>query len=136
MANKKLEPRTFKRMGYRQVQRKNYRNRNQLTAEHQKWLKDNGYRNIGWSNVISLYEKIIDLQDKERIHDFSLEELFLEADRIGNKYFTNQEINERHKKIAIEVNQIAEIIDLHFPDNKLEIFDYSKNNKKTLKSIY
>ena len=136
MANNKLEPRTFKRMGYRQVQRKNSRNRNQLTAEHQKWLKDNGYRNIGWSNVISLYEKIIDLQDKERINDFSLEELFLEADRIGNKYFTNQEINERHKKIAIEVNQIAEIIDLQFPDNKLEIFDYSKNNKKNFKSIY
>ena len=136
MVKKKSRSRTFKGMSYRKVQRKNYRNRNQLTAEHQKWLKDNGYRNIGWINVISLYEKIIDLQDKERINDFSLEELFLEADRIGNKYFTNQEINERHKKIAIEVNQIAEIIDLQFPDNKLEIVDYSKNNKKTLKSIY
>ena len=85
-------------MGYRKVQRKNSRNRSQLTTENQKWLKDNGYRNIGWNNVISLYEKIIELQDKERINDCSLEELFLEADRIGNKYFTSQEINKRHKK--------------------------------------
>ncbi len=98
MTSKKTKARTFQRMKYRTVQRKNSRNRLKLSPENQQYLKDNGYRNIGWTNVISLFEKIIELQKQESINNLSLEELFIEADRVGNKYLTNKEINDRHLK--------------------------------------
>ncbi|VEP17427.1 conserved hypothetical protein [Hyella patelloides LEGE 07179] len=125
MVKKKLKAKTFQGMNYRKVQRKNSRNRNLLIRENQKWLKNNGYRNIGWNNVISLYQAIAELQRKEQISEFNLEELFLEADRIGNKYFSQQEIHNKQQKIAQELNEITEIIDYQFPDNKIEIVDYS-----------
>ncbi len=126
MISKKTKARTFQRMKYRTVQRKNSRNRLKLSPENQQYLKDNGYRNIGWSNVITLFEKILELQKQESINNLSLEELFIEADRIGNKYLSNQEISDRHLKIAQELNEIADIIELQFPDNKIEVIDYSK----------
>ena len=52
---------TYEGMSYRKVQRKNSRNRNLLTKENRKWLKNNGYKNIGWKNVIGLYQKIAEL---------------------------------------------------------------------------
>ena len=51
MIKKKSSARTFENMGYRKVQRKNSRNRKLLATEHQKWLKSNGYRNVGWDNI-------------------------------------------------------------------------------------
>ena len=126
MVYTKTKARTFQRMKYRTIQRKNSRNRRQLNFENQQFLKDNGYRNIGWSNVISLFEKIIELQRQESICNLSIEELFIEGDRIGNKYLSNKEINERNLKIAQQLNEIADIIDLQFPDNKVEVVDYSK----------
>ena len=56
----------------------------------------------------------------------SLEELFIEADRIGNKYLNSQEINQRNHRIAQELNEIADIIDSQYPDQKVEVIDYSK----------
>ncbi|MGL5076838.1 MAG: hypothetical protein ACRDBG_13575, partial [Waterburya sp.] len=76
--------------------------------------------------VIKLFQKIEELQDREKIKDWSLEELFLESDRVGNKYLTNQEMNDFNCSLAREVNQISEIIDLQFPDSTIEIINYSK----------
>ena len=132
MVSKKKKPRKFQRMGYRKLQRKNSRNRNLLSKEHQKWLKENNYKNVGWERVISLYQKIQELQREAQINDLSLEELFLEADRIGNKYFSGQEIQEQQQKIAVELNEIAEILDNQFPSQQAEVIDYSqgKTSKK------
>ena len=130
MNSKKSSARTFANMSYRKVQRKNSRNRSLLKIEHQKWLKNNGYRNLGWTNVINLYQKIAELQSKERIQDLDLEELFLEADRIGNKYLSDREIQVNQQKIACELDEISEVIDLQFPDNTLEVVDYSKSTNK------
>lgn len=126
MANKKNKVRTFEGMRYRQVQRKNSRNRKLLLKEQQKWLKDRGFLNVGWNNIIDLFKKIKEIQQEENIKSLSLEELFLEADRIGNKYLDTKEINQRNLAIAKEVNQIADIIDEQFTDNTVETIDYAQ----------
>ena len=126
MVRKKKQKRTFERMSYRVVQRKNSRNRDRLSPENQKWLKDNKYRNVGWNNVINLFQKIKELQEQEAIQNLSLEQLFLEADRIGNKYLTSKEIKQRNLKIAQELDEIADIIDSQFPNRTVEVIDYSK----------
>lgn len=121
-------------MSYGEVQRMNSKNRSKLMKEDQKWLKDNGYKNVGWENVINLYKKIEEFLDKSRFVDMSLEELFLEADRIGNKYLTPNEIEDFNQQLSQEVNEIAEIIEQQFPDTEIEIIDYSqKTNKRTQK---
>ena len=117
-------------MNYRRVQKNNSRNRNKLKKEEQKWLKNNGYKNVGWENVISLYQKIEELLDKAKIDDLTLEELFLEADRIGNKYLTSQEIQDFQQKLSQEVNEIADEIDRQFPETEIEIIDFSKQTNK------
>jgi hypothetical protein len=125
--NKKI----FQGMDYRQVQKSNSKNRLKLKQQEQKWLKNNQYKNIGWNNVINLFNKIKDFLEAEKIKGLILEELFLEADRVGNKYLTSQEIREFEGKLAQQVNQIAVIIDEQFPDSEIEIIDFgSKNNKK------
>lgn len=117
-------------MNYRRVQKNNSRNRKKLKKEEQKWLKNNGYKNVGWENVISLYQKIEELLDKAKIDDLTLEELFLEADRIGNKYLTSQEIQDFQQKLSREVNEIADEIDRQFPETEIEIIDFSKQTNK------
>ena len=116
------------------VQKTNSRNRNKLKSQEQKWLKNNGYKNVGWKNVISLYQKIEELLDKYKIEDLTLEELFLEADRIGNKYLTSQEIQNFNQKLSKEVNEIAEEIDKQFPETEIEIIDFSQSTKKKYRS--
>lgn len=117
-------------MKYRKVQKSNSQNKNKLKKEEQQWLKDNSYKNIGWNNVIDLYQKIEELLDKAKIDDLTLEELFLEADRIGNKYLTSQEIQDFNQKLSKEVNEIAEEIDKQFPETEVEIIDFSQQNPK------
>ncbi len=129
MANKNKKSRTFQRMSYRQVQHHNSKKREKLNKEDRQWLKNNNYKNIGWNNVINLYYKLDEILDKYRIDDLSLEELFLEADRLGNKYQTSQERQAFDRALAKEVNEIAEEIDKQFPDDTLEIIDFSKNGK-------
>lgn len=126
MAYQKNKGKTFEGLKYRTVQRKNSRDRNLLTLENQQYLKKHGYRNLGWNNVISLFKKIQELQNQESINNLSLEELFLEADRIGNQYLNNQEVQEINSKIAQELNEIFEIVESQFPDNQTEMIDYSK----------
>ncbi len=121
--------RTYNGMSYRDVQRTNSKNRLQLKSAEQQWLKQNNYRNVGWENVIRLYEKINDFLEQYKLEEFSLEELFLEADRIGNKYLTTGEIEDFNQKLAKEVNEISEQIDQQFPDKEIEIIDFSKPAK-------
>jgi hypothetical protein len=128
---KQNNKKTFQGMNYRQVQKNNSKKRLELQPEEQKWLKNNHYKNIGWNNVINLFNKIKEFLDADKIEDLTLEELFLEADRIGNKYLSNQEIREFEDTLAQQVNQIAVMIDEQFPDSEIEIIDFSsKNNKK------
>lgn len=116
--------RNFRGMSYRQIQRANSQNRRQLSKKEQKYLKDKGYKNVGWDNVISLYCKI------EEFNGLALESLFLEADRIGNKYQTSQERQEYQQKLAQEVSKIAEQIDKQFPDTEIEVIDFSDNRPR------
>lgn len=131
MANKKSQIRKFNGMSYYQVQRANSKKRTKLYKEDRKWLKDNDYKNIGWEQVIKLFQKIEEFIDKYQLEDLTLEELFLEADSIGNKYLSSQEIEEFNQKLSQEVNEVAEEIDKQFPDSELEIIDFSeKTNYK------
>lgn len=131
MASKKSQKRSFQGMSYSEVQCTNSKNRTKLDHEETKWLKSNGYKNIGWQNIISLYQKIEELRDKSQFEDMSLEELFLEADRIGDKYQTPQEKAEFNQQLSKEVAEIGDLIDKRFPDTEIEIIDYSKNLTKT-----
>ncbi|OUL30449.1 hypothetical protein BV372_21925 [Nostoc sp. T09] len=79
---------------------------------------------------MNLYLKIEDFINKHQIEELTLEELFLEADRIGNKYLTTQEIEEFNQKLAIEVNEIAEEIDKQFLETEVEFIDFSKSSTK------
>lgn len=125
MANKNSRKKNFNGMSYREIQRINSEKRNNLKKEDQKWLKAQGYINVGWDNLINLYQKIEEFLDKYPLKDLTLEELFLEADRIGNKYLTTQEIEEFNHKLSKEVNDIAEEIDKQFPNTEIEVIDFS-----------
>jgi hypothetical protein len=126
MAVKNNKPKNFNGMSYREVQRTNSDRRKQLSKEDQKWLKDNDFRNVGWTAVIALYEKIDELLDKQYLEDLSLGELFLEADRIGNKYLTPDEIEAHNRELAAVTNEIDEEVDRQFPDTEMEFVDFSR----------
>lgn len=122
--------RRFNGMSYGELQRANSNTRSQLKQEEQKWLRGNGYRNVGWQDVIALYQKIEELLEKFRIEDMSLEELFLEADRIGNKYLTPAEREEFNQRFSKEVAEIGELVDRQFPDTEIEVIDFSQPTAK------
>ncbi|MDF5737643.1 MULTISPECIES: hypothetical protein [unclassified Nostoc] len=132
MNNPKSKKRNFRGMSYRVVQLANSKNRNKLHKKDQTWLKEEFYKNIGWENVIKLYQKVEEFIDNYQLEELTLEELFIEADRIGNKYLTNQEIKEYNQSLSREVNEVAEEIDKQFPDTEMEFIDFSKN--KNIKS--
>ncbi|WP_017741411.1 hypothetical protein [Scytonema hofmannii] len=143
MASPKKQKRNFNGMSYGEVQSANSKNRSQLEKEHQKWLKDNGYKNVGWDNVINLYKKIEEFLEKSQFEDMTLEELFLEADRIGNKYLTRNDIEEFNQQFSKEVAEIGDLIEQQFPDTEIEVIDYSntitkksrqKRNQKTYRT--
>lgn len=127
--------RHYQRMSYRAVQRSNKSKRAKLTPENQRWLKSNGYRNVGWDNVIKLYKKIEEFRREEDIQDMSLEELFLEADRIGNKYQTDEERNQFNQKMAQVVGEISEELDKRYPDT-VEFIDYSDRSRRNTRKGY
>jgi hypothetical protein len=129
MASKK---KTFNEMSYREVQCANTKNRSKLTKENQQWLKGNQYKNVGWSNVISLYQKIEELLNP--LEELTLEDLFLEADRIGEKYQSSQEIQEFNQQLAKEVNKVSEAIDRQFPDTEIEVIDFGEAHQKSRRS--
>ncbi|MFM6529133.1 MAG: hypothetical protein ACKPJF_21455 [Dolichospermum sp.] len=129
MVVSKNRKKNFQGMSYRELQQHNSQNRIKLSQEDKKWLKKNGYKNLGWDNVINLYNTIQDFLVKYQVEDLTLEELFLEADRIGNKYLTEEEIQDFNQKLAKELNEISEEIDKQFPQTEIEIIDFSQNTK-------
>jgi uncharacterized protein YfaT (DUF1175 family) len=133
MVSKKNNARKFSGLSYREVQRSNSSNRETLKREDRKWLKENGYRNSGWNDVIRLYEKIKDFLDRYKLDELTLEDLFIEADRIGNKYQTRQEIEEFHQKLSQEIEEISVEIDNQFPDTESEVIDFSGNMANHIK---
>jgi dihydroorotate dehydrogenase len=131
MPDKKNKKRLFKSMSYREVQLDNSKNRTELTKADQQWLKTSGYRNTGWDNVISLYKRIEKFrQEQDDLNDLNLGELFLEADYIGNKYLTAEEIADNRQKLAQANNVINDQIDKSFPDTENEIIDFSNKSRR------
>ncbi|MEQ9356588.1 hypothetical protein [Coleofasciculus chthonoplastes] len=137
MASRKHQIRTFSGMGYREVQRSNSIRRNKLPKNHQIWLKENGYKNVGWDNVIQLYQKVNELLNQPDADDEpTLEELFLEADRIGKKYQTHEEIEAFNQEMAAEVNAVSDLVDQQFPETEVEVIDYSQISRSSRQSRY
>jgi hypothetical protein len=128
--------RTHQGLSYRSLQQKNTTERGKLPKDQQKWLKDNGYKNVGWDAVIQLHDTIADLREREELDDMSLESLFLEADRVGNKYQTAEEIAQFQQAMAQTANAIADQIDAQFPQTELEVIDFSRSGspRKSRKS--
>lgn len=120
---KKSKARNYQGLSYQALQKKNGQGRALLTKEQITWLKDNGYRNVGWDKVIQLYEKIALFLEVE---DSSLEELFLEADRIGNKYQSVEEVAAFQQAMAETAEEISVAIDQQFPPgDAIEMIDFS-----------
>ncbi|WP_199348447.1 hypothetical protein [Microcoleus sp. FACHB-SPT15] len=136
MTKKNNKAKKFQEMSYREVQRANSKERSKLQKEDQRWLKDNGYRNVGWDNIINLHEKTKEFLDKYQLKDLTIEELFLEADRIGNKYLTSQEIENFNQRLSKEVEGINDEIDKQFPDTEIEIIDFSGKTNNSSRNNY
>ena len=125
MASKRKK-RTFDGMSYREVQRSNSMRRGRLSKTQQKWLKANHYKNVGWDNVISLYQKINDLIANDAEDGETLESLFLKAERIGNKYQTTEERENFQQQLSQVTEAVAETIDQQFPTAETEYIDFSQ----------
>ncbi|MDZ8088140.1 MAG: hypothetical protein RMY16_21635 [Nostoc sp. DedQUE12b] len=134
MTEQKGKKRNFRGMSYRVVQLANSKNRSKLHKKDQIWLKENFYKNVGWDNVINIYQKIEEFIGNYYLEELTLEELFIEADKIGNKYLTNQEINDYNQSLSKEVNEVAEEIDKQFPETEIEFIDFSQNTNIKYKS--
>lgn len=139
MVSQKQKYRLFSGMSYREVQRSNTNRKKKLPKADQTWLKTNGYRNVGWDNVIKLYQKINDFLASPGADELTLEELFLRADQIGKKYQTTEEVNAFEHALQTEIDAISEQIDHQFPDQEVEIVNYSQpsrsgRKRKTVKS--
>lgn len=134
MASKSKKKRLFSGMGYREVQRSNSQRKKHLSKADQTWLKENNYKNTGWDNVILLYQKINDLLAQSQDDDLSLEDLFLAADRIGNKYQTAEEVESFQQALSTTVESIAQQVDEQFPDDEAEAIDYRFSSKISRKA--
>ncbi len=122
MANKK----EFNGMSYRKVQRSNSDNKALMKLEEIQLLKNSGYKNVGWKKVSQLYLKLQDMLTSHYRENWSLDELFLEADRIGQKYQSVDEITTFEKQFTMLSQEINDEIDRHFPDVEVEIIDFSR----------
>jgi hypothetical protein len=114
----------FQSMTYRQVQKLNSQIRLTLRKDDQIWLKQQGFRNVGWSNVIKLYENISAILERYDQELPGLDELFIEADCIGNKYLDPNEIQEYQSKLADQNRLFEEQVDQRFPDTEVEMIDF------------
>jgi hypothetical protein len=125
---KQSSAKTYQGFNYRSLQQKNSVDRAKLSPDQKTWLKQNNYCNVGWESVIHLYEKIADFQQQDELEKCSLEELFLEADRIGNKYQTATEIEEFQQAMAKEAEAIDQLIEEQFPQTaEIEMIDFSRS---------
>jgi hypothetical protein len=124
-SQRRSKARKFNGMIYAVVQASNTKKREALSREDWQFLKDNNYKNVGWQDVIRLYQAIEAFFQRHQLDDLSLGDLFLEVDRIGNKYLSSQEVADFNNKLAAEVAAIAEKIDQQFPDTESEVIDFS-----------
>ena len=122
MASKK----EFNGMNYRQVQRSNSDRKIELKSTEIQLLKNIGCKNVGWKKVTQLYLKIQEMLTSPYRDNWSLDELFLEADRIGNKYQSVDEITTFEQQFTILSHEINDEIERHFPDTQIEIIDFSR----------
>ena len=122
MASKK----EFNGMNYRQVQRSNSDRKIELKSTEIQLLKNIGCKNVGWKKVTQLYLKIQEMLTSPYRDNWSLDELFLEADRIGNKYQSVDEITTFEQQFTILSHEINDEIERHFPDTQTEIIDFSR----------
>jgi hypothetical protein len=124
MVAKQAQKRSLNGKSYREAQRTNSDRRKKLRRPDQKWLKENGFKNVGWDQVIALDHKIGEFLEQYRLEDSSLEDLFLEADRIGNQYLTPEEVQNFNQQLAQEISEIEAEIDRQFPDTEMEVIDF------------
>jgi len=125
MASRANKKRLFCGMTYREVQQSNSTRRRHLPKQDQQWLKANKYQNIGWDNIIKLYQKINDFLSSIDTNEPTLEELFLKAEQIGSQYQTVEEIEAFNQALSKEVEAIASEIERQFPDEEDEYIDYT-----------
>jgi hypothetical protein len=116
---------THANLGYQALQKDNRIKRDRLSKADQAWLKFNGYNNVGWNNVIALFDKI---QNLIELTKWSLEDLLLEVDRIGEKYQTPEEINSFQVAMVAEAEHVSDLIDQLFPDTEPEVIKFSHNH--------
>lgn len=137
MVSKSKKKRLFDGKGYREIQRSNTQRKELLSKTDQSWLREHQYKNVGWDKVIQLQQKINDFLNSYRKDDLSLEDLFLEADRIGSKYQTAEEINAFYQALSETVESIGQKVDQYFPDEEPEVLDYSPHrSNKVSKSTH
>lgn len=133
MANHSRKKRLFDGLGYRELQGLNTQRKKLLSEIDRNWLKQNHYKNVGWDNVIQLHRKISEFLTTYKEDEMSLENLFLEVDRIGNKYQTSEEINAFHQALSVTVESIAQKIDQYFPDEEPEMIDFRPRQSRSPK---
>jgi hypothetical protein len=120
----------FQGLGYRQLQRVNSTQKQQLQAEELITLKNEGHKNIGWESVIRLQKRIQELSTSVYRTGWDLDQLFLEADRIGQKYQSSTEIAVHEEQLTLLSMEIDDAIDEQFPDTEVEIISFSgKSNE-------
>jgi hypothetical protein len=120
-------------LNYRDLQKANGQRRDRLTKADRAELKHQGFRNVGWDNVIRLSQRLDELLGPALDPNLpdpdlpSLESLFLEADRIGNTYQSAEEIAAFNQALAEASSAVDEAIDRQFPDNDVEIIQFQPN---------
>jgi hypothetical protein len=123
-------------LNYRDLQKANGQRRDRLAKADRAELKRQGFRNVGWDNLIRLSQRLdeilgpapdLNLLDPDLP---SLESLFLEADRIGNAYQSAEEIAAFNQALAEASNAVDEAIDRQFPDNDVEIIHFQSSPVK------
>jgi hypothetical protein len=124
------QARTVEGLGYRGMQQANAARRDRLSKADRAELKRQGFRNVGWDNVIRLSQRLDELLNKLGVDDSdlpSLDSLFLEADRIGNAYQSAEEIAAFNQALAEASSAVDEAIEAHFPDNEVEIVHFQSS---------
>ncbi len=122
---------------YREVQQANGQRRDQLTKTDRTALKSQGFRNVGWDNVLRLNQRLDELLGPAPDPNLpdpnlpdpdpdlpSLDSLFLEADRIGNAYQSAEEIAAFNQALAEATSAVDEAIDRLFPDTEAEVVHF------------
>jgi hypothetical protein len=118
----KRTTRVYKDFTYRSLQKNNSVERAKLSKAQQSALASNGLQNVGWDHIIKLREELIKISLAQNT---TLEDLFINADRIANKYQSAEEISEFNQKMSESAARISDLIDSQFPPgDKVEFIDF------------